>query len=50
MTLSPFQVAFPSGAKVSTGNEIAASDVKDHPSKITYPTEEGAYYALVIAG
>lgn len=37
---------YPSGAEVTNGNELTPTQVKDIPTHILWPTEEGALYAL----
>lgn len=40
------EVKYPSGAEVKFGNELTPTVVKDVPSHISWPSEEGALYTL----
>lgn len=39
-------IKYPSGVEVNGGNELTPTQVKDIPTHISWPTEEGALYTL----
>ncbi|KAI1287976.1 Phosphatidylethanolamine-binding -like protein F40A3.3 [Halotydeus destructor] len=42
------EVRFPSGAVVKAGNELTPTQVKDVPTELSWPTEDGALYTLYV--
>lgn len=44
-----FQVAYPSGAKVSLGNKLGCEQVKDVPS-VNWPADPNKFYTLCMTG
>lgn len=46
----PSQIRYPSGVSVELGKELTPTQVKDEPTQVEWPMEEGAYYTLCMTG